>query len=290
MKRLHLLLIGGVLLLAAIVPAFAADPLGLWFTSERGSQVRITDCGGALCGSIIWLREPNDPATGRPKTDKNNVDPSMQNRPLVGVQIMLGMRPNGPSHSEWSGDVYNASDGKTYPGYFTITGDDTAQIKGCVAGMGWLCIKSQTWTRAQVPLEEQLTSGGGGLILVPLQKVAGTFTVPVLINNAIKLNFVVDSGASVVSIPADVVTTLFRTGTLQKSDFIRAQTLTLADGSTIPSTAFRIRSLRVNNIEIENVEAGTAPADGDLLLGQSFLSRFKSWSIDNARQALVLTQ
>jgi hypothetical protein len=44
--------------------------------------------------------------------------------------------------------------------------------------------------------------------------------VPVLINNAITLNFVVDSGASDVSIPADVVMTLVRTGTLKEADFI----------------------------------------------------------------------
>jgi hypothetical protein len=33
-----------------------------------------------------------------------------------------------------------------------------------------------------------------------------------------------------------------------------------------------------------------APVAGELLLGQSFLGRFTSWSIDNAKQALVLTQ
>jgi hypothetical protein len=30
------------------------------------------------------------------------------------------------------------------------------------------------------------------------------------------------------------------------------------------------------------------PVHGSLLLGQSFLSRFRSWSIDNGRQVLVL--
>jgi len=58
----------------------------------------------------------------------------------------------------------------------------------------------------------------------------------------------------------------------------------------MPSATFRIRSLTANGVEIGNVKASVAPVAGDLLLGQSFLSRFKSWSIDNARQALVLTQ
>jgi predicted aspartyl protease len=93
-----------------------------------------------------------------------------------------------------------------------------------------------------------------------------------------------------VSIPADVVLTLIRSGTLQRSDFTGTQTYRLADGSTVPSATFRIRSLTMNNLVIENVEGSVANVKGDLLLGQSFLSRFKSWSIDNAKQALVLAQ
>ena len=58
--------------------ATAADALGTWFTGEKESQVRIVNCGGALCGNLVWLKEPNDPATGRPKTDKNNADASKQ--------------------------------------------------------------------------------------------------------------------------------------------------------------------------------------------------------------------
>jgi uncharacterized protein (DUF2147 family) len=129
-----------------IVPALAADPLGTWYTESNDSQVRISNCGGALCGGIVWLKEPNDPATGRPKTDKNNPDAGRQSKPLIGVQIVLGMKPTGtPDH--WSGQVYNASDGKTYSGSFTMTGANTAELKGCALG-GLVC-KGQTWTRAK---------------------------------------------------------------------------------------------------------------------------------------------
>jgi uncharacterized protein (DUF2147 family) len=128
-----------------IAPAFAADPTGTWYTSDKDSQVRISNCGGALCGTLVWLKEPNDPATGRPKTDKNNADASKQNRPLIGVPIVLGMRPSG-TPNQWSGNVYNASDGKTYSGSFTMTDANAAELKGCVLSV--LC-KSQTWTRAK---------------------------------------------------------------------------------------------------------------------------------------------
>jgi len=125
-------------------PALAADAFGTWYTQDRESQVKIVNCGGALCGTLVWLKEPNDPATGRPKTDKNNADASKQSRPLLGVPIVLGMKPSG-TPNQWSGQVYNASDGKTYSGSFTLTSPNTADLKGCVLSV--LC-KSQTWTRA----------------------------------------------------------------------------------------------------------------------------------------------
>jgi clan AA aspartic protease (TIGR02281 family) len=115
----------------------------------------------------------------------------------------------------------------------------------------------------------------------------GVYAVPVLINGAITLDFVVDSGATDVSIPADVVSTLMRTKTLKVSDFTGRQTYVLADGSKVPSQTFLIRSLKVGDRVIENVTASVASVNGSLLLGQSFLGRFKSWSVDNTKHALV---
>jgi clan AA aspartic protease (TIGR02281 family) len=129
---------------------------------------------------------------------------------------------------------------------------------------------------------------GSNQSIVPLVGDGGTFAVPVTINNQLTLKFVVDSGASDVSVPTDVVSTLTRTGTIADSDFIGSQTYKLADGSTVPSQRFLIRSLKVGDKTLENVTASIAPIAGQLLLGQSFLRRFKSWSIDNSGSALIL--
>jgi predicted aspartyl protease len=123
---------------------------------------------------------------------------------------------------------------------------------------------------------------------VVLHKERGLFLVPVLINNKIPLDFILDSGAYDVSIPADVVLTLMRTGTLTEADFSGTNTYVLADGSTVPSKTFRINSLKVGNRVLDNVSGSLSPVAGSLLLGQSFLSRFKSWSVDNVRQVLTL--
>ena len=104
----------------------------------------------------------------------------------------------------------------------------------------------------------------------------------------ITLDFMVDSGASDVSIPSDVVTTLMRAGTIKEADFIGEKTYVLADGSKVKEKTFRIRSLKVGDRVLENVTGSVASTSGSLLLGQSFLGRFKSWSIDNNRHVLVL--
>jgi clan AA aspartic protease (TIGR02281 family) len=118
----------------------------------------------------------------------------------------------------------------------------------------------------------------------------GTFLVPVTINDRLTLMFMIDSGATDVSIPADVVLTLMRTGTLLGEDFLGETTYTLADGSTVPSQAFRLRSLKVGDTVLENVLGGVTPAEAKPLLGQSFLGRLKSWSIDNDDRVLVLKE
>jgi len=138
----HLFAAALFFLLAASGAAFAADPAGIWLTQNGASRIKLADCGGAVCGTIIWLKEPNDD-NGKPKTDKNNSDASKRSRPLIGVQIVLGMKPAGAD--KWTGQVYNAEDGKTYSGNLTLSGGDKLQLQGCALG-GLLC-KGQTWTR-----------------------------------------------------------------------------------------------------------------------------------------------
>jgi uncharacterized protein (DUF2147 family) len=129
--------------LAGSQSALAADPIGTWLTQNGASRIRLADCGGAVCGTIVWLKEPNDPDTGKPKLDKNNSDASKRGRPLIGVQIVLGMKAAGAD--KYSGQVYNAEDGKTYSGNLTYSGGNSLQLQGCALG-GLVC-KGQTWTK-----------------------------------------------------------------------------------------------------------------------------------------------
>ena len=131
---------------------------------------------------------------------------------------------------------------------------------------------------------------GASAIEIPLEKHGGVYSLPVRINGAITLPFILDSGASEVVIPVDVVLTLVRAGTIRESDFLPGKTYTLADGSELKSPRFIIRELELGGTKILNVPGSVAPPAGDLLLGQSLLERLDSWALDNRRHVLVLNE
>jgi uncharacterized protein (DUF2147 family) len=143
MNVLRPTIIAAAVLGASLVPAFAADPAGTWLTEEGKATIRFADCGGALCGTIVALKEPNDPQTGQPKLDKNNGDAGKRGRPIIGVQIVIGLKPDGAN--KWSGQVYNPEDGKTYTGGITLPNATTIKVQGCILG-GVIC-KTNTWTK-----------------------------------------------------------------------------------------------------------------------------------------------
>jgi clan AA aspartic protease (TIGR02281 family) len=125
---------------------------------------------------------------------------------------------------------------------------------------------------------------------IPLVRKSGGMIAPVVINNALKLDFIVDSGASDVSIPADVFASLVRANTVTRADITGTRNYKNADGEIFQSQTFVIRSLKIGNIEASRVQAKVSPSNAPPLLGQSFLKRFKSWSIDNSTQELILVR
>jgi len=123
--------------------ALAGAPEGTWLSEDGGTKVHIANCGGRLCGTVVWLEKPTNPSTGKPKTDEHNPDPAKRARPLLGLQVVQGLTASGPD--KWSGQIYNADDGHTYKANLQVQGERNAHVEGCVLAV--LC-KGQTWTRA----------------------------------------------------------------------------------------------------------------------------------------------
>lgn len=145
--------------LAGAGPAAAQNEntvFGYWETpgddgGEADSIVELRRCPDApanLCGHIEWL------APDEPRTDSENPEPELRDRPLIGLQFLSGFEQESPG--EWTGgEVYNPDDGRTYSGSIEQTGPDTLQLEGCALRI--FC-KSQTWHRVSADdprLQEQ---------------------------------------------------------------------------------------------------------------------------------------
>ena len=126
---------------ATTAKAQSAEASGTWLTQAGDARVKISKCGGGICGHIVWLREPMDTATGQPATDSKNPNPALAKRSMIGLPLFSGMQPAGPS--KWSGQIYNADDGNTYASSVTVTSAESLRVEGCV---GALC-GGETWSR-----------------------------------------------------------------------------------------------------------------------------------------------
>ncbi|OWP63090.1 SIGNAL peptide protein, partial [Hymenobacter amundsenii] len=90
MKKFVILSIVLLFGLIGSVSAQSLSPLGIWTNSEKKATFEIYKCGDKLCGRIVSLTIPNDPKTGRPKTDTQNPNPKLRSRPRLGMVFMQG--------------------------------------------------------------------------------------------------------------------------------------------------------------------------------------------------------
>jgi clan AA aspartic protease (TIGR02281 family) len=116
----------------------------------------------------------------------------------------------------------------------------------------------------------------------------GTFGLLATINGTTRLTFTLDTGASDVTLPRSVATKLMVEGSLTEDDYIGIDTYRLANGNKERSPKYMLHSITVGNRTVTNVECSIGDDDHSLLLGQSFLNKFRSWSVDNQRGVLVL--
>jgi uncharacterized protein (DUF2147 family) len=110
----------------------AESATGTWRMANGKVTVRLAPCGGALCGRVVALKKARDDK-GRPRVDKENPNPSLRSRPVIGLTILSNMKARGAG--TWSGTIYNPDDGNTYSSYMELTGPSTMKVNGCVAGV-----------------------------------------------------------------------------------------------------------------------------------------------------------
>ena len=120
--------------------AVAAEPIGDWLVKDGYAHIRIDNCAGKMWGVVAWEKTPG-------AIDNENPDAARKGRPILGMPILLGMKPTKPNL--WEGEIYNSNNGKTYDAKISLTDDNTLKLEGCV-GWGLLC-GGENWTRVTTP-------------------------------------------------------------------------------------------------------------------------------------------
>lgn len=103
--------------------ARADEAKGVWLRSEGTARVKVAACGGALCGTVVWLKKTDGPGK-------------------VGQRVFFDMKPTGANI--WEGSAFNPEDGRTYSGKMEVSGN-ALTTTGCALG-GMIC-KSVSWSR-----------------------------------------------------------------------------------------------------------------------------------------------
>ena len=167
MKHLASIALAALTLGSQAFAQAAPDIAGTWLTKDGRAKIRTEHCGEGgqkLCGFVVWMEEPLDEG-GHPKLDVNNPDPAKRSRPSLGLELMTGLKSEDSTH--YSGEIYNADDGKMYSVTLSTDSADELKVRGCLVRI--LC-GSQTWTRVAdiaVPTAAGKVATSGAAAKVP---------------------------------------------------------------------------------------------------------------------------
>jgi uncharacterized protein (DUF2147 family) len=155
--RQHILV--AIILALALVPSVMANDadaiLGLWLTADDGNgraKVEITKANDQYSGKIIWLERPTYPPdddrgmAGQNRVDRENPDPDLRDRPVIGLPIVEGFTYKGDNL--WAnGTIYDPNNGKTYKCKMRLDDEGILRVRGFI---GFSLIGRTTqWERDQ---------------------------------------------------------------------------------------------------------------------------------------------
>ena len=150
------------LVLMLIVPmalAFGANEntdnfLGYWMMKDGNFILKIEkDNNDIYNGHVVWLKNPTFPEgdkdEGKIQSDRNNPDPSLRDRPVLGLQIVGDLKLDGKKLK--GGWVYDSWNGKMYHGSAKVKDQNELKLKGSLDKFG---ILGYTMKAYRVPKED----------------------------------------------------------------------------------------------------------------------------------------
>ena len=146
MKKVQIFFLSALLSLQLSAQSNPDACLGTWLTGSKKGHVQIYKQGEKYFGKIVWLNEPNDPATGKPKSDINNPDAQKKSRPLLGLINLRDFKYDGENIWE-DGKIYDPENGKEYSCKIKLINANQLDVRGFI-GVS-LIGRTDSWVRVK---------------------------------------------------------------------------------------------------------------------------------------------
>lgn len=145
---LAILAITTIGILSSFAQSNNADAIiGFWKTGDGKAIVEIFKQADKYSGKIVWLAEPNDPETNRPKVDKKNEDEKLRTRPILGMVNLRDFK--FIKNKLWEeGKIYDPKSGEDYSCTIKLVNENTIEVRGYV-GIS-LFGRTDTWKRQKM--------------------------------------------------------------------------------------------------------------------------------------------
>lgn len=134
--RLPTLFLAILLTATNTLGAGSSEILGSWRTQGGDSLLELFRCGRDVCGRIVWLKQPKyidraDGPVGATKVDRQNPDPALRDRPILGLQVIEGLTPRGDDR--WAGGTcYDPESGKSYRCKMHLASPRRLEVRGYI--------------------------------------------------------------------------------------------------------------------------------------------------------------
>ena len=121
--------------------------MGIWKTGTGNAHVEIYKNANTFQGKIVWMSEPIDPQTKKPKTDTKHPDQNLHSRPLLGLVNLWGFKYDEENDHWQDGHIYDPKNGKEYKCTISLKDKNTINVRGFI-GIS-LIGRTDVWTRVK---------------------------------------------------------------------------------------------------------------------------------------------
>jgi len=126
-----------------------------------------------------------------------------------------------------------------------------------------------------------------GKTVLKMEKSNGVYLIPIEVNG-VRMSFIFDTGAGLISISATEAAFLYKQGKLKDEDFIGKANFVDANGDISEGTIIILRTIKIGDRVISDIQASVVHnMVAPLLLGQSALEKFGKVSIDYSKNEIT---